>query len=440
MKLAQIKEIANAVLYEGYLLYPYRRSAMKNRQRWTLGVVYPRTYSEANNCLEPWTMQTECLFTGNAQTTITVHVRFLHLIQRKTEENNNGDSMHNDATWSAARNPALGWEEGIEREITLHHISPVELLRQPLTSEFAFPGQRMVETPAEKAAQIIREQQSVSGNIQLSAQTVAPGSYRLRVLIANTTPTTAQENLERGAIILHSFVSTHTIMQIEQGAFLSLLDPPEEQTAAAQACQNLHTWPVLIGDPGEHNTLLSSPIILYDYPQIAPESAGPLFDGTEIDEILTLRIMTLTDAEKQEIRQGDERAREILERTEALTAEQLLKLHGVLRDLRQSSEKESASAPDSDYPPPVSVNIAGKDVQAGQHVVLHPTARADAFDILLDGKTARVAAIQQDLENRTYLVVTLDDDPGREQWDERILPGHRFFFYPDEVEVLEDHV
>ena len=106
----------------------------------------------------------------------------------------------------------------------------------------------------------------------------------------------------------------------------------------AQECHNLRTWPVLVGNEGEYDTMLSSPIILYDYPQIAPESPGSLFDGTEIDEILTLRIMTLTDEEKEEMRQGDERAREILERTEALSPEQFMKLHGVIRSLRPVDE------------------------------------------------------------------------------------------------------
>jgi hypothetical protein len=93
--------------------------------------------------------------------------------------------------------------------------------------------------------------------------------------------------------------------------------------------------------------------------------------------------------------------------------------------------------PGEDYPPPASVMIEGKEVKAGARVRLRPTVRADAIDILLAGKTARVEIIQQDFENRLYLVVTLDDDPGREQWDERVLPGHRFFFFPEEVEPLE---
>ena len=82
--------------------------------------------------------------------------------------------------------------------------------------------------------------------------------------------------------------------------------------------------------------MLSSPIILYDYPQIAAESPGDLFDSTEIDEILSLRIMTLSDEEKAEIRAGDEQARRILERTESLPPEQFMKLHGALARTREA--------------------------------------------------------------------------------------------------------
>jgi hypothetical protein len=134
-------------------------------------------------------------------------------------------------------------------------------------------------------------------------------------------------------VLLQSFISTHTILQAHAAGFISLLETPEAFKEAAQACRNEHTWPVLLGQAGATDALLSSPIILYDYPQIAPESVGPLFDGTEIDEILTLRIMTLSDAEKEELRQGDPVGRELLERTEAMTPEQLMKLHGVIRNL-----------------------------------------------------------------------------------------------------------
>jgi hydrogenase maturation protease len=129
-------------------------------------------------------------------------------------------------------------------------------------------------------------------------------------------------------------------LSVREGEFVSLLDPPEALREAAAGCRNVGTYPVLVGDEGERGVMLSSPIILYDYPQIAPESAGELFDGTEIDEILTLRIMTLTDEEKHEMRGADERARRILERTEQLPAEQLMKMHGAMRSLRPRREDE----------------------------------------------------------------------------------------------------
>jgi hypothetical protein len=90
---------------------------------------------------------------------------------------------------------------------------------------------------------------------------------------------------------------------------------------------------VLAGEPGERHTVLSSPIILPDHPEIAPESPGDLFDGGEIDQLLTLSILSMTDAERQEMREADPRTRRILERTESLTREQLMRLHGAIREL-----------------------------------------------------------------------------------------------------------
>jgi hypothetical protein len=90
--------------------------------------------------------------------------------------------------------------------------------------------------------------------------------------------------------------------------------------------------------------LLLSPIILYDYPKTSPESAGDFFDGTEMDEMLTLRVLTLTDAEKDEMRRGDQRARRILERTEALTSEEMLQAHGVVRPIRNTHSDKQGDA------------------------------------------------------------------------------------------------
>jgi hypothetical protein len=453
MKIEQVKEIANAVLYEGYLLYPYRHSAIKNRRRWTFGVVYPQEYSQASGEIEPWVMHTECLITGSPHTTLDVYVRFLHLLVRTIQQPEMPDTssqvQEETGEWSiAARLANEPWEEGIEREVSALNLSLGDLVAQPRLVQIDIPGGRMVDDASgDGVATTVREQQPLVGIVRIDAESVGENLYRLCIQVENRTPSTGSLS-NQYAVLRHSFVSTHTILQVRQGSFISLMDPPEALRALAQACQNRHTWPVLVGNAGELDTMLSSPIILYDYPQIAPESPGPLFDGTEIDEILTLRIMTLSDEEKEEIRRGDERARAILERTEALTPEQFMQLHGTIRSLHPAEPVgRQFSAPDThypgvaqaeDYPPPGSILIDGKEVKAGSRVRLRPQVRADAFDMLLAGKTAQVEAIQQDFENRLYLVVTVDDDPGKEQWDERVLPGHRFYFFPEEVELLDE--
>jgi hypothetical protein len=462
MKLEQVKEIANAVLYEGYLLYPYRQSAIKNRQRWTFGVVYPQDYSRASGEIEPWFMRTECLLKAPADARLDVHVRFLHLLMRSTVENQSGSETESPAPLPAWQITSTwqpeSWEEGIEREMSIPGLALADLLIQPAALRIAFPARRLAETREKESTQIIREQSALAGAVIVAAEAVAgehKDCYKISVQIENHTTGTGSPEDQR-SILLQSFVSTHTIVHLASGEIISLFDPPPELASQVQECQNQRTWPVLVGKGGERDTVLSSPIILYDYPQIAPESIGALFDGTEIDEILTLRILTLTDEEKTQIRQGDSRAREILERTEALSPEQFMQLHGTVRKPGPSVKKEPAgeafpvletlpsssgshrAAPGMAEEVPEVIVIAGQKVQRGSRVRLHPSARADAFDFLLRDKTARVELIQQDYERRLYLVVTLDDDPGREQWDERIMPGHRFFFFPDEVEPLAE--
>jgi hypothetical protein len=340
MNIEQVKEIANAVLFEGYLLYPYRHSAIKNRQRWTIGVVYPQEYSEENGGIEPCMMQTECLVTGlgNEDTSLDIHVRFLHLLQRSVVQPAPSQAQldpQSTGEWSlASRLARESYEEGIEREISVIDISLRDLVLNPRVVEIYYPGQRMVEDA------IVRMQRPIAGSIRLSAEQIDNDLFKFCAQIENLTPATGSLSNRHNEVLLQSFVSTHTILQVHQGEFISLLEPPEALQTVAGQCQNQRTWPVLVGSEGETDALLSSPIILYDYPQIAPESPGSLFDGTEIDEILTLRILTLTDQEKEEMRQGDARAREILERTEALTPEQFMKLHGTIRSMKPLMEEE----------------------------------------------------------------------------------------------------
>ncbi|GAC1556918.1 MAG: hypothetical protein NVS2B2_13590 [Ktedonobacteraceae bacterium] len=347
MKPEQVKEIANAVLYEGYLLYPYRQSAIKNRTRWTFGAVYPREYSEASGGIEPWTMHTECLVAGQAdEMVLDITVRFLHLLVRTVvqPEPVQADRVGTYGSgWDLANRFANEpMQEGIEREVSVLDVSLRDLLSHARRIIIEFPSVHMVEYPTQTGnPEVIREQQALAGAFVLTAETVDTNLFRLSIEIENTTPGTSVVPSRRDVILLQSFVSTHTILYVHQGSFISLLEPPDELQAFAKECQNLRTWPVLVGNEGERNVILSSPIILYDYPRIAPESPGPLFDGGEIDEILSLRILTLTDEEKEQMRQ-DEHTREILERTEALTPEQFMKMHGAIRDMRPISEGENA--------------------------------------------------------------------------------------------------
>jgi hydrogenase maturation protease len=235
------------------------------------------------------------------------------------------------------------------------------------------------------------------------------------------------------AVLMRTFASAHAVLHVREGEFVSLLEPPDDLAEAAAACRNTGVWPVLVGGEArrERDTMLASPIILYDYPKIAPESAGDLFDGAEIDEILTLRIMTMTDAEKAEMRQVDDYARRILERTEAMPPEQLMKMHGTVRELRPL---------EPDFFNPASklegATVAGVYLKAGDHVRIRPKRRADAMDLVLAGKDAVIEAVEQDVDGGIHFALVLADDPGRDMGFARMV-GHRFFYGSDEVEPLE---
>jgi hydrogenase maturation protease len=189
---------------------------------------------------------------------------------------------------------------------------------------------------------VVRRQEALEGSVGLSAGPGADGVFKVRVRVENRTPLGGGTG--RDEALLHALVSTHAVLGVRGGEFVSLLDPPERWRELAAGCRNEGAWPVLVGEEGERDTMLASPIILYDYPRVAPESPGDLFDATEIDEILTLRILTLTDEEKRQAAAVDGRARELLRRTEALAREQLLGLHGAVRGLRPVAGEPGAPA------------------------------------------------------------------------------------------------
>jgi hypothetical protein len=327
-----IEEIANAVLYEGYMLYPYRPSSVKNRQRWNFGVVYPRKYSDAQQGTDPWFTRTECLVKGSAETGIAVKVRFLQAISRTAREAQNSQEQQQSQVW----------QEAAERVVYLEAVRVDELANGSVSRVIDLPPNEATESICDAQGRItglmVRTQELILGRITLWASRVNEELYKITLEVANESSVAEPGTTTRDCVLMRSLLSAHSILNVERGEFVSLLDTPEELKEIAAQCKNVGTWPVLVGEEGQHDAMLSSPIILYDYPQIAPESAGDLFDGTEIDEILALRILTLTEDEKKEMRDGDARAQQILERTEALPGEQFLKLHGVLRRMFPTSE------------------------------------------------------------------------------------------------------
>ena len=434
-----VEKIAAAVLYEGYVLWPYRRSAQKNQKRWTFGGVYPRAFSETAGTNDPWLMQTECLVTGE-EPVVEVKVRFLHVVERKVGERNAQGALDFVDELRVGNERYLAWEEAAEREVVIPGLKLTELA-SPRQVEIKVPAgsgeESLADEGGEVAGALVRSWLALQGVVEVGAEPVGEGLYRLTVKITNTAPWDGQD---RESTLRQTFVSTHTILRVEGGEFVSLMDPPEELKELAEGCENEKTWPVLAGEEGEKGTLLSSPIILYDYPKIAPESRGDLFDGGEIDQLLTLSILTLTDEEKEEMRATDPRVREILDRSESLTAEDFMSLHGAVRGfqtLRGGEQIDPFEVEGLERPAPSSIEVGGVEVRSGSRVRLWPRAGRDIFDIALSGKVAVVDKIEQDFEDRILLSVSVEDDPGREMVDMPVL-GHRFFFSPEEVEPLED--
>jgi hypothetical protein len=421
------RQIADAVLYEGYLLYPYRASARKNQIRWQWGVLVPPAYAAAGHG-EHAMSHSECLLEPGTDPVLHIRLRFLQLQHR-----------------SGGDGPVPEFDEAVEHEIDAV-LSVTELLDTGQVVPVTVPG------GTETTDGVTRERWPLHGEIRLSAR-VLEGPYgviRLTIEVVNTAQW-ADPEASRHLALRHSLIAAHTVLAVTDGEFISLLDPPEWAKPAAESCRNERTWPVMIGEEGRRDVMLISPIILYDYPQIAPESAGELYDGTEIDEILTLRTMTLTDEEKAEARATDERARKLMDRVDSMPPEMLDKLHGAIRYLgktpgvqKESDTIETLTTPGTPWWDPAadasvdpdtdSVTIAGVEVAKGSKVLLRPgSRRTDAQDMFLEGRTATVEAVLLDVDGNTHVAVTIDDDPGAE-----ISSAHgRFrYFDPDELAPL----
>jgi hypothetical protein len=432
VNLDAVRRMADAVLYEGYILYPYRASAQKNRSRWQFGVVMPSAYTAADPS-ESAVTQTECVLEHSGQPAIQIILRFLQ-VQRRTVEGS----------------PAAAWDEAVEREIEFT-VDRAELLGEGCVKDFTVAGGEDREPLADGGdpqdgpgtGDTIRRREPLAGAVSVRATEIAGPwrAMRLRIRVENLSMADPVPR-HREEALPWALVAAHMIISVSGGEFISMTDPPIWARAAVAECENIGGWPVL-GDPdGGRQVMLSAPIILYDNPELAPESPGELYDGTEIDEILTLRTLALSDEEKVEARATDPRAAALIDRVESMDAPAMARLHGTIRSPRPAQgqpdpavpwwdpEADASVSPDTD-----TVTIGGRQVGRGSRVRLRPgTRRSDAQDMFLIGRIAEVQAVLYDVDDHPYLAVSLADDPDE---DLRIAHGRFLYFATDEVEPCE---
>jgi hypothetical protein len=359
-----LERLLHTLLYEGYALYPYTPGATKNATPTPFGIVYPPVYAgETPGTFDKLRMQGVVHADGDA--VLRGDVRFLQ----------GAGERH----------------QAVERRLEAPGRSLTDLAEQPHVEPF--------------------EQDGVQGRVRMSADQLGGGRWRVMLCVHNTTP--VAEGLDRAGALGASLLSTHPLLAVDDRRFVSPLE--------AKGAESVNTYPVLATDADD--ALLGAAIVLPDHPQLAPESRGDLFDGTEIEEALLLHVLALSDDEREQIANQDPAVRAMVARAAAATPEDIMALHGrtVLSDPQQPpGERE--------------VDVDGVGYRLGDKVVLRLQDRPDPYDKILDGRTATLERIYYDYEDKLYFGVTVDDDPGQELMRET---GRFLFFFVGELEVCQ---
>jgi hypothetical protein len=381
---SELARLVDSLLYEGYALYPYTPGAQKNATPTPFGIVYPPTYAERNPAAFD-RARLQCLARPAAGAKLSATVWFLS-------------------------------PSGERHEAERHR---VEVGATPLGERVTVPfaGGRVTLRSAPLA-------EDEPGGEQ--------GLWKVSSCVHNTS--TVDPGPERAAALAESLISTHIVVRISAGSFVSPLE--------SAGCESVNTWPVL-ATPAD-DAILGAAIILPDHPQLAPESLGNLFDNTEIEEALLLHVHALSDSEREQISEQDPAVRAMIERAAATTPKEMLALHGrmSLRDPSPSPEVASldglgsadiaqmasasrhAARGDSQVTPPVPppdatddlpgertrIAVDGVEYSRGEQVVLRLGAREDPYDRMLDGRVATIERIRVDMDDRVHFAVSLDDD------------------------------
>jgi len=432
------RAVADAVLYEGYLLYPYRGTSSKNQSRWQFGVLGPPGAADAG-LGEDDTLAAQ--FPVDSARAITMVVRFLQLQHRRAQRELPGGEFESVDELTTPSGSWLTWDEAVECEMSF---GPLAFDDQPWTLPVVAPAATEIEPV--HGGRLVRQRQEVRGLLTVSHE--PDGALRrVSVRVSNVGAAIDGKADGKDSVIARSMIGTHVIAEVVGGQFVSLLEPPPAAADAVSRCSQHRCFPVLAGPPGTQDMLLISPIILYDHPEIAEQSNTALYDCTEIDEILTLRVMTMTDEEKAQARATDPRAAQIIDQCDAMSPEAMARLHGVLRD-PHSLEIAAGLIPevpeglgwwdplaDNAVRPEIdAVLVNGIRVARGSQVRLRPRRNADAQDIFVAGKTAHVTSVHEDVEGNKHVGVVVDDDPAADLHD---WYGRYLYFSPDEIEPLE---
>jgi hypothetical protein len=349
-----VDELVSSLLYEGYALYPYTPEAAKNATPTPFGIVYPPAY--AAECAGAFDhARLECFARGPAEATLSATLRYLE--------------------------PSGERHEAIERRI---EVGPVGI------------GERASAT-FERGRFTVRS----SGQRD-------DGTVLVRSCVHNTAG--VPRGLDRRAALRDSLISTHIVVRISAGRFISPLETGHE---------SVNIWPVLASSAGD--TVLGAAIILPDHPRIGPESRGNMFDNTEIEEALVLHVHALSDAEREAASSQDPAVREMVDRALATTPEQIVGLHAGMKPVHGAD----------DNPGEERATVDGVTFERGATVVLRPGTDRDPFDRMLDGRRATLERIYIDYDDRVHLAVTVDDDPGQDLMRET---GRYLFFFAHEVQ------
>lgn len=382
--------LLQSLLYEGYALYPYTPTATKNSTPTPFGIAYPPAYAQ------------------------TLASTYDHLEMRV-----------------ALQAPA---DAVVSGEVRL--LAPIGEGHRAEPHRLTLPGMMvgaLAHTPVGKT-------QSLDGpdgpplEVRLSMSAQVTGKHRYEVVLRIENDTVTSSGLDRAGALARSLLSTHPVLKVTGGSFISALEVP---------CGSVNTFPVLAGS--QDAAVVGAAIVLPDHPQIAPESQGGLFDSTEIEEALLLHLQVLSDEERAAIAQSDPAVREMLARADAVGSQDILALHGRVT-VSDPAPTEAPRERLTTEPPREPANlvdprageetaqIGSKRLRQGGKVIVHPSPGADLQARMLDGRTATLERIFTDYDGRLHLGVTIDDDPGQDLMRES---GRYLYFFPQELEVID---